>query len=75
MIVITGDILHNKDRLTPLSIELCYDFLTSLSKIMAVVFIAGNHDINVRNVDNHDGLYSIFYKRKNKTICRNTEVT
>jgi hypothetical protein len=68
MIVITGDILHNKDRLTPLCIELCYDFLTSLSKIMLVVFIAGNHDINIRNIENHDGLQSIFYKRKNKNL-------
>ena len=68
IIVITGDILHNKDRLSPLSIELCYDFLISLSKIMKVIFIAGNHDINIKNVDNHDGLYSILYKRTNNNL-------
>ena len=51
LIVITGDILHNKDRLTPLCIELCCDFLMTLSKIMTVVFIAGNHDINIKNSD------------------------
>ena len=68
IIVITGDILHNKDRLSPLSIELCYDFLMSLSRIMKVIFIAGNHDINIKNVDNHDGLYSILYKRTNNNL-------
>ena len=65
LIVITGDILHNKEILTPLSIELCFDFLTQLSKIMTTIFIPGNHDINIKNSDNHDGLYSILYKRKN----------
>ena len=68
LIVITGDILHNKELLTPLSIELCFDFLTQLSKIMTTIFIPGNHDINIKNSDNHDGLYSILYKRKNNNL-------
>lgn len=68
LIVITGDILHNKELLTPLSIELCFDFLSQLSQIMTTIFIAGNHDINIKNSDNHDGLYSILYKRKNNNL-------
>ena len=35
---------------------------------MKVIFIAGNHDINIKNVDNHDGLYSILYKRTNNNL-------
>ena len=54
MIVITGDILHNKVSLSPLSIVLCYYFLITLSKIMKVVFIAGNHNINIKNVEKFD---------------------
>ena len=45
LIIITGDILHNKDKLTPLSISLCVDFLSKLSQIMLTIFIAGNHDL------------------------------
>jgi len=63
LIVITGDILHNKDKLTPLSVSLCVDFLSKLSQIMTTVFIAGNHDLNIRNLDYQDSLSSIIYKR------------
>jgi hypothetical protein len=64
IIVITGDILHNKDRLTPLCISLCVDFLSKLSSIMKTIIIAGNHDFNMRNLEQQDALSSILYKRK-----------
>ena len=64
LIVITGDILHNKDRLTPLCISLCVDFLSKLANIMTTIIIAGNHDFNMKNLDQQDALSSILYKRK-----------
>jgi len=68
LIVITGDILHNKDRLTPLCIEICVDFFTNLAKLMTTICIAGNHDFNIRNTDQQDALSSILYKRKIKNL-------
>lgn len=68
LIVITGDILHNKDRLSPLCIGLCVDFLDNLTKIMNVIIIAGNHDLNERNLDVQDSLSSIVYKRNIKNL-------
>jgi len=46
LIVITGDILHNKDKLTTTSETLCVDFLEKLSSIMTTILIPGNHDFN-----------------------------
>jgi DNA repair exonuclease SbcCD ATPase subunit len=64
LIVITGDILHNKNKLTPTCETLCIDFFERLSSIMTTIIIAGNHDFNEKNNDNKDSLSSILYKRQ-----------
>lgn len=62
LIVITGDIVHSKSQISPqLNIEL-RDFLTNLSKIMPVIMIAGNHDLNLSNRNTLDTLTSVLYK-------------
>jgi len=64
LIVITGDILHNKDRLTTTCETICIDFLESLSSIMTTIIIAGNHDFNEKNNTIEDSLSTILYKRE-----------
>ena len=65
IIVITGDILHNKDRLTTTSETLCIDFFEKLSSIMSTIIIPGNHDFNEKNNSIiTDSLTTILYKRK-----------
>lgn len=59
IVVITGDILHSKADLSPECIQLTYEFIKSLSSIMPVVMIAGNHDININNRDRLDSLTPI----------------
>lgn len=49
LIVCTGDLIHNKVRITPVVIYLVNKFLKGLSDIGDVVLIDGNHDINVGN--------------------------
>lgn len=44
LIVITGDLLHDKTTLTSEAIILCTDFLNNLSKRYKTILIAGNHD-------------------------------
>ena len=68
MIVITGDILHNKEKQTSTSQLLCVDLLSNLSKIMTTVLIPGNHDFNEKNKTIEDSLWSIIYKRKFKNL-------
>jgi DNA repair exonuclease SbcCD ATPase subunit len=74
LIVITGDILHNKIDLTPECILLTYNFLNSLSKIFKVIMIAGNHDALLNNRERIDSLTSILENRcpKNLHYLKNT---
>jgi len=77
LLVICGDILHSKDKLTPVSIKLLLVFIGQLLNIMPhVIIIAGNHDINerglihnndVKSYDN-DPLSSILYMRNLKNL-------
>lgn len=64
LIVITGDLLHDKDEFTASSTDLIVDFLNELSKINDVILIAGNHDINMRNKKDIDPITSIIKDRK-----------
>jgi len=68
IIVITGDILHNKDNLTPDCINKTRIFLEKLGLIMPVIMIAGNHDIVENNVGIRDSLKSIIDGRDYKNI-------
>jgi DNA repair exonuclease SbcCD ATPase subunit len=63
LIVITGDILHNKIDLTPECILLTLQFLKRLCQIMDVVIIAGNHDALLNNKERIDSLTSILKDR------------
>jgi DNA repair exonuclease SbcCD ATPase subunit len=64
LIVVTGDILHNKNKLTTTCETLCVDFLEMLSSIMTTVIIAGNHDFNEKSNMVEDSLSTILYKRE-----------
>lgn len=59
VIVITGDILHQKIEISNEMVEFTKEFLTNLSKIADVVFIAGNHDLLVNNKQRMDSLTPI----------------
>jgi len=63
VIVITGDILHNKIDLTPECVLMTYSFLESLGKIAPTLFIAGNHDALLNNRERMDSLTPILYHR------------
>lgn len=47
LIVITGDILHEKNNLSPSQLMLAKDFFYNLSMILPVICIIGNHDISI----------------------------
>lgn len=62
LIVITGDIVHSKSQISPQLIIMLRDFLNNLASIMPVIMIAGNHDLNLSNLDIPDTLSSILHK-------------
>jgi DNA repair exonuclease SbcCD ATPase subunit/predicted MPP superfamily phosphohydrolase len=59
IIVITGDLLHSKTDLSPECIQITYNFLKKLSKILPVVLIPGNHDVNMNNKERLDSITAI----------------
>ena len=59
-IVISGDLLHQKNMLTPELIVFVSSFLRQLEQIAPVIIIAGNHDLIVENTDKKDALTSLF---------------
>lgn len=69
VIVITGDILHSKTELTPECIELTRNFFNNLSLIFPLIFIAGNHDVNLSNSERLDSLTPIYNGLDDKCNC------
>ncbi len=59
-IVVAGDIFHDKVKLSPLSIELVAKFMFNLADIAPTDVILGNHDLNLRQVEQGDALSPIF---------------
>lgn len=59
IIVVTGDIMHDKSELVPESINTLKKFLLKISSITEVVVIIGNHDTNIFNCDALDCLTPI----------------
>jgi DNA repair exonuclease SbcCD ATPase subunit/DNA repair exonuclease SbcCD nuclease subunit len=59
LIVITGDILHHKNELSPECILFTRDFLRRLAVIFPVAMIAGNHDALLNNQNRMDSLTAI----------------
>lgn len=72
IIVLCGDIFHNKDRFTSETIIVFNDFIKKLSSITTVIVIAGNHDCfnHSNRLDSLSGIVSVvnhnnlFYLKK-----------
>ena len=61
VIVVCGDVVHDKTDLHPVSVELTRDFFVMLCEITDVVVIPGNHDVSLTNME-HNSLNSIIGK-------------
>ena len=59
VIVVAGDILHAKTDMSPEMVLLASEFLSSLSDIAPTLVIAGNHDLNLSNMNRLDSLTPI----------------
>ena len=58
-IIHCGDIAHSKTHLSPEFVQLCSEFLTSLSEIAPTYLILGNHDGNLKNNSRQDAITPI----------------
>jgi DNA repair exonuclease SbcCD nuclease subunit len=59
-IVISGDLLHSKNQLSPNLITITSYFLRQLEEIAKVIVIAGNHDLIVENKEKTDSITALF---------------
>lgn len=59
IIVLTGDITHEKSQLSPQQIDLTKDFFIMLASIAPLIMIIGNHDINPNQDSPIDSISSI----------------
>jgi len=59
IIVITGDLLHSKNNLSPESILITQNFLIRLSQLCPTFLIAGNHDAMLTNQQREDSITAI----------------
>ena len=72
LIVICGDIVHEKDKITPELIILIQEFLTKLSYITDVVLFSGNHDLIENNLERTPNLEALTPKLANIHYLKKT---
>jgi len=76
IIVITGDLLHSKNNLSPECILITQNFLMKLASLAPTLLIAGNHDALLTNSQREDSITAIteniiipnFYYLKNSGV-------
>lgn len=59
-IVVAGDLIDQKNNITPELITFVSTFIRELEEIAQVIVIAGNHDLIVNNLSRKDAISSIF---------------
>lgn len=59
-IVIAGDLIDQKNNITPELITFVSSFIRQLEEIATVIVTAGNHDLIVNNLSRKDAISSIF---------------
>lgn len=63
LIVVTGDILHDKTSLTPEAIKLCLDLFKNLAKRLKTIVIPGNHDGLININERNDNISGVLYDK------------
>ena len=64
LIVITGDIFHDKVSLTPESIILCTEFFTNLATKLKTIVIPGNHDGLLNSNERIDNISGVLFGKE-----------
>jgi DNA repair exonuclease SbcCD ATPase subunit/DNA repair exonuclease SbcCD nuclease subunit len=67
LIVVAGDIIDSKIRLSPEQVALCQNFFLNITNYAPVIMILGNHDLALQNIERLDSVSSIVYPLYNQT--------
>ncbi len=72
LIILTGDIFHNKSVIGTYGLLLYRSFIERLTKIGKVIVIQGNHDFQQNEINQPSLVYSSSFDIKNLTILENS---
>ncbi len=72
-IVFTGDLVHNKNQMTPELVSMISYVLQESSKICKSIFLIGNHDFLENNLNRLDSISPVVEYLKNDNIVYYTE--
>jgi len=61
LVIIAGDVFHNKTDISPEAVQLASEFINELSNRRPTLLFKGNHDANLNNLDRLDALSPIVY--------------
>ena len=59
LVVVAGDIVHNKNEISPELLDVTHYFLKTLAEMFPTIIITGNHDLNLNNPSRLDALTPI----------------
>lgn len=68
VIVVAGDIVHAKTDMSPEMVVMATEFLKTLADIAPTIIIAGNHDLNLSNMNRLDSLTPIVNSINHKDL-------
>ena len=74
LVVICGDLVHEKDKITPELIILLREFLKELSSITDVIIFSGNHDLIENNSDRTANLEALTQDLNNIFYLKYTDL-
>lgn len=69
VIILTGDIFHNKSKVEASGIVLFYGFMSALAKLAPVYIIQGNHDYRQDQTDTPDLISALLYDQTIPNVC------
>jgi DNA repair exonuclease SbcCD nuclease subunit len=67
LIVLAGDLIDSKIKLSPEQFNIARNFLLNLASYCPVLIILGNHDLNLANKERLDSVSPIVYSLNNET--------
>ena len=69
VVVLTGDLFHNKSKVEAPGIVLFYGFVTGLARLVPVYIIQGNHDYRQDQHDTPDLIGALLHERTLENVC------
>jgi len=68
LVILAGDIFHNKTDISPEAVQLASEFIKNIADLRPTLLFKGNHDANLNNPDRLDALSPIVYSLEHPNL-------